>query len=223
MSRALPTGFAALASAPVFRPAILVDLAWPSGTIYVWNGYGTLSWNGHTYQGTGHLGDVSGIGESKDGRANGVTLTLGGIPSTMIADALANDAQGRSAKIWLAAFADDGTLGADPYPIFDGVIDISPVEDNGTEATISVQLEKELIDRRINNWRNTHEDQQIDYPGDMFFEFVAGLADKEVVWGGKTISGSAATAGGVDPGGTSAGGGADDDTVNKYGGGRIGT
>ncbi len=206
MARTLPTGFAALAAGPVFRPVFLVDLDWPSGQVYVWNGYGNISWGGHTYVGTGHLGTISNIGETKDGKANGVTLTLNGIPSDLVADALANDAQGRVAKIWLAGMAADGTFGADPYPIYDGVIDVTPMEDAGSTCSLSVQLEKELIDRRLHNRRNTHEDQQIDYPGDDIFQYVAGLATKEGTWGGKTVGAAPGSAGAVAPGATSGGG-----------------
>jgi hypothetical protein len=203
MARNLPTGAAAVFSAPVVRPVFLVDLDWPSGMVYAWNGYGNISWGGHTYLGTGHLGSISNIGETKDGKANGTILTLTGIPSDLIPDVLANDSQGRPAKIWLVGMAVDGTFAADPYPIFDGIIDITPTEDEGQTCSISVHLEKERIDRRLQNRRNTHEDQQIDYPGDDIFQYVAGLATKEGTWGGKTVGATAGAAGAVAPGATS--------------------
>ncbi len=213
MSRTLPTGYAALAAARVFRPVFLVDLDWPSGIVYLWGGYGTMPWGGNTYVGTGHLGGVSTISESFNGRANGVTLTLSGIPSALLADALAVDSQGRRGRVWLAALANDGSMAADPYLIFDGVIDICPVSDDGSTASITVQLEKELIDRRVNNWRYTHEDQQIDSPGDLIFSFVAGLANAQFHWGGKALappdlggSGSGPTGSGpTGPGGNNSG------------------
>ena len=31
--------------------------------------------------------------------------------------------------------------------------------------------------------RYTHEDHQIDYPGDLFFQFVGSLSDKVLTWG----------------------------------------
>lgn len=206
MSRALPTGFATLTAAAVVRPALLVVLDWPGGIVRFWTGYGTLSWGGNNYTGTGDLGGVSPIMESMDGRANGVILSLSGLPSSLVAEVLANNAQGRSAKIFLAALAADGTLAADPYEIFDGIIDVTPFEDSGDSATIMVRLEKELIDRRVQSRRSTHEDQLIDYPGDEFFAFVAGLTDKTFNWGGKTNVGAPATPGSVAPGATSAGG-----------------
>jgi hypothetical protein len=200
MSRTLPTGFATLTEQTVFRPVFLAEIDWPGGMVRFWTGYGNLTWNGHTWTGTGNLGGISPISENRDQRANGLTLSLHGLPSDLVAEVLANDAQGRSGKLYLAGLAADGTLGADPYLIFDGMIDVTPAEDSGKDATISVRLEKELVDRRARSRRSTHEDQQIDYPGDMFFEYVAGLQDKSFNWGGKNMAGSAASPGSVAPG-----------------------
>lgn len=198
-SRTLPTGYAALAQGRVFSPVFLVELQWPTGTVYFWNGYGTISWDGHTFTGTGHMGTLSPIGESRDLKANGVMLSLSGIPTELVTLALADDTQGSVAKIWLAPMAQTGAFAADPLEIFEGIIDVCPIEDSGDTCTINVQLERELIDRRINNRRYTHEDQQIDYPGDMFFEFVAGLVDKEVTWGAATQSATGLPAGALYP------------------------
>ena len=195
MSRTLPTGFQAAMSASVVRPAFFVQLNWPSGTIYVWTGYGSKSWDGHTFLGTGHLGKISEIKESGDLGANGVTLSMSGIPSALVAEALANDAQGQPAKIWIAALAADGSLAADPYLVFDGKIDQTVIEDSGDTATISVQLQKELVDNRSGARRYTHEDQQIEYAGDLGFEYVAGLANKTFTWGTASATPNGAPAG----------------------------
>lgn len=189
MSRELPTGYAAETEAKVFRPVLLVELNWPGGYVRVWSGYGVIQWEGNDYLGTGELGSVSPIGESNDLSANGVALTLSGIPSDLLAEAMANDAQGRSGKIWLAAMNSAGEFAADPYPIFPGFIDVTAIEDDGTTGTITVTLEKELVDRRLQSRRTTHEDQQIDFPGDDFFQYVAGLQDKAINWGGRNVAG----------------------------------
>lgn len=197
MARELPTGYAALTEADTFYPVMLVELDWSTGAVRVWTGYGEISWNGNTYYGVGDLGGISPIGESNNLGANGVTLTLSGVPSDAIAEALTGDSQGRSGKVWIASLSRSGAFQADPYLIFDGLIDVTGIDDSGETATISVSLEKELIDRRSQSRRSTHEDQQIDYPGDLFFEYVAGLQNKVLAWGGKTIPGSSGTPGGV--------------------------
>jgi hypothetical protein len=183
MSRTLPTGYVALTEANVFRPIILAQLNWPTGTIYVWNGYGSITWDGKTFLGTGHMGKISEIRETQGSQATGVTLTLSGIPTALVVDALANDSQGRPGKIWFGSINKDAAFEADPYCVFDGVIDICPITDSAETCSISVKLEKELIDRRVHSRRRTHEDQQIDAPGDLYFNYVAAIANKSISWG----------------------------------------
>lgn len=183
MSRDLPTGMAAATSAATVAPVFLVQLNWPTGTVYAWSGYGNISWNAQTWIGTGNLGGISNIRESSDGSANGITVSLSGIPSAELARALEDDSQGQPAKVYFGILSSSGAFTVDPYLIFDGAIDVCPVLDNGDTATIYIQIEKELIDTRTRGRRYTHEDQQIDHPGDLGFQYVAGLAAKEITWG----------------------------------------
>jgi hypothetical protein len=211
MPRDLPTGFDAAVTAAVIHPAFAVEVDWPGTPLLLWTGYGPLSWASKTFVGVGHLGAVSEVRETRDGRANGLTLQLSGIPSEAVADALANNAQGRAGRVYLIALTASGTLAADPYLIFDGLIDVTALEDTGSESSIQVTLEKELIDRRAQSRRTTHEDQQIDYPGDEIFSFVAGLAERSFNWGGKTVAGTAGTPGAGDSGGFADGGSTETD------------
>ncbi len=180
--RDMPTGLDTALSATKVYPLILVQLEWQSGTVRAWNGYHVLNWNGYDWQPTGDLGGISEITESVDGAANGVQLTLSGIPSATVAKALENDSQGRAALIWKGVISSAGIV-IEPKCIFDGLIDFPTMVRNGETATILVNLEKELIDDRSNARRWTHEDQQIDFPGDRGFEYVPAIANKQLVWG----------------------------------------
>ena len=216
MSRDLPTGFSAAASAQTLAPVFLARLDWPTGIVRAWSGYGDITLSeyesgayiDYTYTGLGTMGGISEVRETRDGAANGLTLTLGGINSADIALALNDESQGRSGKLYFGILSSAGTFTVDPYLIFDGVIDVCPIEDSGSTATISVKLEKELIDSRARGRRYTHEDQQIDHAGDLGFEYVAGLADKQITWGAVVAGAGAAAGSGVGSGG--------DDTSANY-------
>ena len=197
MARDLPTSFGAAAAAASISPVFLVELQWPTGTARAWNGYGDIVFGGNIYTGTGHLGTLSPIKESRDGAANGVQLRLSGIPSSLVALALADDTQGQTAKIHFGLLNASAGFTVDPYLIFDGVIDICPIEDDGATATITINLEKELIDSRARGRRYTDEDLQIEYPGDLGLEYVAGLQNKEITWGKATASAGATPGSGV--------------------------
>lgn len=187
MSREMPTGLDALLLLKTVPCAFLVELDWPDGTVYMWNGYHSLVWNGHTWLGLGHVGGISEVRESADTAANGLVLTLSGVPSANVAEVLRNDTQGRPAKVFFGVLNVDGFSLADPICIFDGVIDNPSISDDGTTATIEVPIEKEFIDTRSSSARYTHEDQKQRYPADLGLQFVAGLAEKTITWGKATV------------------------------------
>jgi len=151
--------------------------------VYLWGGYGNITWGGKTWVGTGDLGGISPIDETGDLAANGVQLTLSGIPSAAIAAAFSVDFQGCAGRIYLGLFSADGHLLDTPATLFDGLVDSSAFQDTGQTSTITVNLEKELIDRRDEVRRFTHEDQQIDHPGDHYLEYVPWLAQNQIYFG----------------------------------------
>ncbi len=186
MSRDLPGGLGAAFEATEITPAFLVELQWPGGTVRAWNGYHLLAWNLVNWTATGHLGGIGEIKESTEGGANGTQISLSGIPTALITEALRNDSQGRRARIYLGFLVDDGFV-IDPYLLFDGLIDFATIQSQGETSTITVNLEKEFIDNRTNARRLNHQDQLIDYAGDLGFEYVAALANKQFTWGKTTV------------------------------------
>lgn len=178
----MPTGLDDALSASKVYPLIFVFLDWPSGPVRVWNGNADITWNGFTWLGMSSFGGISDISESSDGSANGITLTLSGVPSENISDALANDAQGRSAQIYFGVVSTD-TVVIDPYLLIDAFIDTCSIADDGKAATITVTIELELYDDRSSARRFNDADQRIDYPDDDGFQYVAGLATQTMTWG----------------------------------------
>jgi len=186
--RDLTVGMAAAIAAGTVRPAILYEGVFVSGGVdqylRLWTGVGDLSWNGYTWTGGGQLLAISPIEEASEVRAVGFTVTLSGMPSALIANALTNARQGKPGTLWLALFDSAGAVIADPYQLQGGRLDFTIIEDNGDTCTIGAQYESRLVDlERPRERRYTHEDQQLDYPGDLGFEYVASLQDKQIVWG----------------------------------------
>jgi hypothetical protein len=63
-------------------------------------------------------------------------------------------------------------------------MDVPTLRDDAETCTVTVTYEGRLIDLgRAREWRYTHESQQQLAPGDRGFEYVAGLQDKEILWG----------------------------------------
>jgi len=189
MSRALSAEMLAVATADVVRPIYLVKAEFDSTppedrNLYLWSGFGNLTFNGKNYLGVGNLLSISAVDESTDLTATGASIVLSGIQSPLLAIARDEDYQGRPITIYLGALDDTGDLIASPTVLFSGIMDVMTISEAGETSTISVTAENKLIafDRSYVR-RYTAEDQKIDYPNDMGFEFVAKIADQEIIWG----------------------------------------
>jgi hypothetical protein len=183
VSRDLTAGLEAEVIADSLRPVLLYAGDFTGGTLRLWTGAGTLVWMGENWVGAGDLLGVSEIDESADIRANGVTLSLSGLNPSVISAALGQARQGLPGQVWIGALAADGTLIADPCLIFEGRLDVPEIDDSGDTCTVSISYESRLIDlERPRERRITHEDQQIDYPGDRGRGYVTVLQAAVVVW-----------------------------------------
>lgn len=164
-------------------PCFLVDLTFTTGPAYIWSGVGNLTWNNRLYVGVGSLGSIGDVVESTEVRADGTTLTLSGIDSTLMNDCL-NDIQiGAPATIWFALLSSGQILGA-PYPLFVGTVDKPTIQVGPDTITVSLALENRLLTlQRPTNRRYTAADQHIAYPDDIGFNWVEILNDIALRWG----------------------------------------
>lgn len=183
MSRDLTSALNSEFTSNDMAPFMAIDLAFDGGDFRTWTGYGNIEFGGNTYVGSGDIINVGPVNESSEIKANGISITLSGIPSDLISSALSDPYQGRSAKLFLGII-NDGTVVADPYMIFKGSMDLMTIDDSGDTATIQLTAESRLIDLdRARERRYTSEDQKIDFPNDKGLEFITSLQEKAIVWG----------------------------------------
>lgn len=188
MARDLEATLITALSQNVIRPGILVEIDTASGVVRVWSGKGTLSWGGgspaNQWTGLGDFGGISPIGETRDVRAEGIKLSLSGIPAGMVSLALSDAQPGRTVSVYLAMLTETGTVIVDPYLAFSGLTDAVQMVESGETSTLEISAESELIRlQRANESRYTHDDQQIRFPGDKGFEYVEQLQEFEVQFG----------------------------------------
>jgi hypothetical protein len=178
------TGFATAASSPYAKPAIFVEFHLLTGPIYVWTGRGSISWSGRTWAGVGTFGGLSMVEEGTNVQARGITLTLSGFDATLLAGVLTEYSVGLPVLVYLGLFDNAGTLIPDPVCCWAGETDQPTISVSGTEATIDVNCENKLVQMNVSvERRYTHEDQQIEYPGDRGFEYVNAIQDITIFWG----------------------------------------
>lgn len=184
MSRDLTVAAQAALAAGNVQPIVLYEGEFSAGTLRLWTGLGTVSWNGQNWLGAGQLLGMSSIQETTEVRAAGVTVSLSGMPGTLISLVLAQARQGKAGRVYLGLLDSAGAIIADPYQAFVGRLDVPEIVDAGEVCTISISYESRLIDlERPRERRYTAEDQGIDYPLDRGFDYVPALQDAVIVWG----------------------------------------
>lgn len=184
MSRDLTAAFIAEITSNGLAPIALIRGYFDSGTLSLWTGVGDLSYGGLTYTGTGAILNIDQVQETKTIAANGLQITLTGLDTSILYLAENEPYQGRSMELYLAVLDATGNIIADPYLMFEGFMDTMKTRDDGKTVTVVVSIENVLISlERALDTKYTPEDQKRDYPNDTFFDFIADIQNKEVIWG----------------------------------------
>ena len=207
--RTMSAGMVAEVTTAARSPVLLVSMSF-STPVYLWTGYGTLTYNGNGYLGLGDLGVVAPIEEATDLSARGLMFQLSGIPTAYISIALNEDYQGRACSVMLGALSPTAGLIASPVTVYVGRMDVMTLTDDGETATIAMSTESRLVDfRRVRESRYTDEEQHVIDPTDKGLEFVTGLQEKTIYWGNQntTAPGDWGGNGGGNGGGGGGGGG----------------
>lgn len=166
------------------RPALFFEGEFASGFVRFWSGLGDVSWNGQTWTGAGNLIGFGGVEEGGDVIARGTQISLSGVPSSLVSAVITDARQGLPGRLWVALLAADRTVIADPVLAFLGRLDVPTISDGAETCTVTITYESRLIDlNRPRELRYTHEAQQQLYPGDMGFQYVTTIQDKDLPWG----------------------------------------
>lgn len=166
------------------KPVLFLRMQFTDGPIFVWSGLGTLVWNAQTWIGVGNLGTISAVEESSEIKATNVTFTLSGIPQDLIMHALGQVRQGNTVQLWFGCLGDNNNVLADPLQLFAGRMDVPTIDEGADTCSISISVENRMIDlNRSRERRYTNQDQQIDKPGDLGFQYVQFIQQWAGTWG----------------------------------------
>lgn len=169
-------------------PILMAELNF-TPPVYLWSGYGTLTYNGIGYLGLGTLGTISPVQETTDLSARGISMQLSGVPTALVYEALTDDYQGRACSVMFGALSPTAGLVASPITIFSGRMDVMQLSDDGQTSQITMTAENKLIDfKRTREIRYTDEEQQRLYSGDLGLEFVNAIQEKTIYWGNQNAT-----------------------------------
>jgi hypothetical protein len=190
MSRGLSASMQSAAAGGTVLPVLLWYGDFASGAVRVCSLPQSLSWCGYTWTGLGDLIDFEELRESGGTEAVGAVFTLNGVPSAMVTKALEAGYRRRRCSLYLALLDSSRAVVADPIE-WRFLMDRMSIEDAGETSRITVRAESRLADlQRARELRWTDEGQQAVFSGDRGFEYLAGLAGRELVIGGVATGGT---------------------------------
>jgi F5/8 type C domain len=97
-----------------FSPVIFIQAKFNSGTVYLWTGYGSISWNGQTWLGLGSLLSLSTVEDAATVEARPVSFIASGFDPTLLPDCLGEVTLGAPVTIWLGALSATPNAGSCP-------------------------------------------------------------------------------------------------------------
>ena len=205
MSRDLGTDIIDALDDDVIYPFFAIELFFDGdNTLRLWTGLGTLTHNSQDWVGTGTLLNISTVEEASEIAVKGATVTLSGIPSSVISLALSQPYQGRVCNLYFGMFTINRLLQQSSdfillqngskvlletdqtsiSNIFSGYMDQMNILETPSTSTIELVVENRLIDlQRARIARFPSEYQKSLYPTDLGLDFVEDLQDKDISWG----------------------------------------
>jgi hypothetical protein len=194
--RTLSAAVTAAIAAQTITLAIFVEVAFADNTLYFWSGLGSIAPSGppanpsstfpygETFTGLGWLGKISSIPQTTKIQAQNVTLSLSGIPSSLVQEAVDQVRITGDETIWIAFFDQaTNTVLTDPVQVHSGSLDVPSLIDSGETSTISITGENTLLSLNLApNRRFDDPDQQLRVVGDLGFSFVQALANIQLFW-----------------------------------------
>jgi len=189
MSRDISAALASALDNDVLKPFFAVEMLFDGNKVLrIWTGIGVLSYQNNDWAGVGSLLKMSTIQETSDLSINGVSLTLSGVPASILSLALGEEYQGRICNIFFGVKIDSTSPLLFDVPIltniFSGYMDQMNISEDVETSTIQLEVENKLLDlERPRIARFTSAYQKSIFPNDKGLDYVESLQDKDVIWG----------------------------------------
>lgn len=141
----------------------------------------SIDWNGNTFIG-GRQTSIAPI-RDQGGTVAGLSFTLSGIPTALLAIALSEPIQGKTVTVWDALMDPDTQALLDVVQVWRGTLDVMPISVGPQTSTITVQAEHRGITfARPRGIRYVDSDQQALFPGDRCLEFLVAQSTHADTW-----------------------------------------
>tara|TARA_R110002020_G_scaffold369799_1_gene581597 strand:- start:727 stop:1695 length:969 start_codon:yes stop_codon:yes gene_type:complete len=154
-----------------------------SAALRLWTGYGETTIDGNVYYGSADLGTIGAVEQTEKLEAKGVKLSITGIPSNIITEAMSQQYSGRQVIIYFGVLS-NGQISLVPYKLFNGFMNVMSITQSGAQSSVTIDCENYLVNlKRVSPIRYTDENQKALHPNDNSLRFVTALQNKEILWG----------------------------------------
>ncbi len=171
----------------------LVEADFTSGTGYYTTApINVVSPNGHTYLGLGNFLRLEDLDETSRPDTGTINIQIGIVNKAMMALLTGDQSVYRGKPIRIYAQFLTATFACQGQPIkrWSGVMDVASInrdkasEDGTVTGYIEVPCIRHGFERvRVQQGKlMTHEQQQLAFPGDLFFQFMPSMIEKPVPW-----------------------------------------
>lgn len=186
MSKTLNSMIETAKASSSVTPFFALDLMFDSQPLYLWTGLVSATIDGRTYSGAGPLLSIGEPSETADLSAVGLTLTLNGMSSDVVALATNEPYQGRLAYLKFGVVSDAG-VPSETVTLWAGIMDQMTIDGNPEGAIITLAVESKMVElERPRIGRYTSESHKVRFPDDPSFEFVEALQSQSLAWGRKS-------------------------------------
>lgn len=184
MSRDITEAFGNELEASTSRPAIFYKGVFSETALRLWSGRGDKVFNSELYLGNGWLMDMGTTSETLSINATNITVTLAGLPTTLISILLSQSDHVGTGELWLAFLDDSKDIIENPYRLFKGKLEQPQLEATPEGSRIIIGYESVLAALlRRRERRYTAQDQRNFYPDDLGLQFAAQAASWTGWWG----------------------------------------
>lgn len=183
MARTLPAALSTEFDSSELKPFHALELEFTDATVRFWSGYGDLTADGETWSGIGTIMGISETNETVLLGAHGMTFTLSGLDTTVIAAILNENYKLRPITLYIGCLDADNQPVSSLYQQFSGRMDTISITEDGTTATIGIQAESRLIDLNRPRVRKLTHQEQLNRYGDRSLKQVAYIAEQKITFG----------------------------------------
>lgn len=174
---------------------VMAKLEFDSGTLYLHDGIGSLISGGNTYLGAGRFGGIESAEEALQLVAKPLTLSLSGVDTTIVNEAMTENYQNRPVTIYVGFLNSSNAFVDTPEIVWEGRMNQMSFTVSRGEASIKLSCEYRLRREPIIA-RFSDQDQQVAFPGDRFFDLLPTIANYAGKWGQRDVRGGSRGSGG---------------------------